>query len=521
MKPATKPFLAMATLFGALLGFTPATAQETVRECDGEAATVVVTEAPASPVTGTEGDDIIVVDISETDDGVPAVFVIALGGDDVICVSGASGVVGGEGNDTIFVEGPPLDLRMTIEGGPGDDVIHGGSSKYDGTPGSFDNTSADSYLEFIDGGPGNDLIYGNGGFDTIWGFDGDDIIHGNAGIDIIYGGGGSDTIYGGWGHDELHGGDSPLDIDFPAPSTTNDAADTIYGGPGDDLVLGHLGADQLHGGPGDDILVSNTAQRIDSVDATTSVNALDNAGARMFGGIGDDLVVGSNRWDRMQGGPGNDTLWGFEGRDYIRGGPGNDQIIGGTGIDDMNGNTGSDHLVYDGLEAINGGWGIDRCEIATWPNAPEARSCERSGEPTLSYTATGRYTDEILPPVGEQVLATELRSGDCILGEEEPTRNVAVWRVDCAEPHHYEVYREALIAARITTFDRAAIEAYADDVCSTSLAAYVRNQSVRSELQFSFRIPTRTSWIDPVEPDRVVACFLSAANGGLLTGYAG
>ena len=109
----------------------------------------------------------------------------------------------------------------------------------------------------------------------------------------------------------------------------------------------------------------------------------DIAGARMFGGEGDDMLWGSDRWDRMQGGPGDDVLAGYEGRDYLRGGPGNDMIVGGTNIDDVNGNTGNDRVFIQGADLASGGHGNDSCGGFSWEDIVIPGTCEESFSTTI------------------------------------------------------------------------------------------------------------------------------------------
>lgn len=384
---------------------TAAGAQQAPPTCGGLDATIVVVEVEdpvgptfsRPPIVGTDGPDVIVVqgigDFSWVD---------GLGGDDTICTTNVGVVWGGAGNDTIFVEGGEDVVRLVVEGGEGDDTIHGDDQTTD-----FDDASG--HIELLVGDEGDDTIYGNDGADVIYGMDGNDTIHGNAGLDSISGGGGVDVIYGGWGNDAIYGGDfSGQAVSLnEVPSETPDAGDEIFGGPGSDYLVGGLGFDQLSGGTGDDLLFANVEQDLASVDDATPADEVDTAGSRMFGGAGDDVLVGSNRWDRMLGGLGDDTLWGFEGRDYIRGGQGNDTIVGGPGIDDINGNTGNDHLIYQGRDIMRGGWGIDRCEAATWPATlqnddpfahfslqPDVATCERFGQPTL-VTPLASYQEAI------------------------------------------------------------------------------------------------------------------------------
>ncbi len=84
-------------------------------------------------------------------------------------MAGPMGMISGgdDGNDTIFGEGGPDNIR----GGEGDDVIYGGTE--------------------------NDRLVGNQDTDWIFGNNGDDVIYGTQGTDYLYGNNGDDDIYGG------------------------------------------------------------------------------------------------------------------------------------------------------------------------------------------------------------------------------------------------------------------------------------------------------------------------------------
>ena len=118
--------------------------------------------------------------------------------------------------------------------------------------------------ETISGKNGEDVIFGNGG---------DDNITGGKGDDILIGGTGSDEIYGGSGNDILIAGETTLTVEqlealrnnynnidlskFPTSTGyDNYEYNSLYGGDGDDLLIGVTGNDYLDGGNGDDVLIS-------------------------------------------------------------------------------------------------------------------------------------------------------------------------------------------------------------------------------------------------------------------------
>ncbi|MEX2174318.1 MAG: dockerin type I domain-containing protein, partial [Pirellulaceae bacterium] len=82
----------------------------------------------------------------------------------------------------------------------------------------------------------------------------------------------------------------------------------------------------------------------------------------IYGGAGDDLLVGSRSVDQMFGGDGNDLLYGLGNDDQLHGDDGNDRLEGGARDDQMFGGTGSDLFVWspgEGSDQIEGQEGND------------------------------------------------------------------------------------------------------------------------------------------------------------------
>jgi hypothetical protein len=81
---------------------------------------------------------------------------------------------------------------------------------------------------------------------------------------------------------------------------------------------------------------------------------------KIFGTIGDDNMLGSNRDDIIFGLRGNDAIFAGEGNDKVHGGHGNDLIDGGQGNDRLFGGQGNDALIGgEGNDALFGGQGRD------------------------------------------------------------------------------------------------------------------------------------------------------------------
>lgn len=147
--------------------------------------------------------------------------------------------------------------------------------------------------------------------DSLTGRDGgDDVITGSSASDTIYGQEGHDTIYGGGGHDGL------------------------YGGTGDDLLVGDDKPENL-----DDVTVEGIKGLVedDGLDAfIKSVEGTDADGDdRLFGGTGDDVLLGMGGDDFLDGGTGEDAIFGGAGNDIIVYDKADYLVSGGSGIDFM------------------------------------------------------------------------------------------------------------------------------------------------------------------------------------------
>lgn len=182
-----------------------------------------------------------------------------------------------------------------FDGGPGDDVLIGGSgsNRFDGGPGDdyIDGGLGCSGGGLIDEGPGpngSDTFTGSGvvlytrrtaaveaSLDGerndgevgeqdkigrslhVVGGEGDDLLVGNRSHNRLAGGGGSDELRGGAGPDALSAAELASDGFGEARAVGGDldsTADTLRGGDGNDTLTGSAGANVLDGGRGDDTL---------------------------------------------------------------------------------------------------------------------------------------------------------------------------------------------------------------------------------------------------------------------------
>ncbi len=201
-----------------------------------------------------------------------------------------------------------------------------------------------STADSLDGLAGDDLIYGGVGNDTLLGGADNDWLYGGADRDSVSGGAGNDPLYGEFHRDTLSGGDGADTL------LGGEDDDALYGDAGDDTLNGGRGKDTLNGGSGNDVLVAGSFYG--SVD--------NNQREYLFGGTGNDLLLGSDYSDFLSGDDGADTLEGGSGNDNLAGGTGNDRLLGGSGLDTLDGGEGEDSLMGGaGDDALYGSLGHD------------------------------------------------------------------------------------------------------------------------------------------------------------------
>jgi hypothetical protein len=150
-------------------------------------------------------------------------------------------VEGGPGNDVIT--GSPS--RDWLNGGPGVDRISGGPGQdwvsFAGTDGRvvadlrrqtatlLGHTEHFDGVETADGGRGDDMLIGDAGANELEGGPGDDHLRGGGGDDSLAGGGGTDALRGGPGDDTLANLErNPDDIGCGSGRDTVDPADPPY-----------------------------------------------------------------------------------------------------------------------------------------------------------------------------------------------------------------------------------------------------------------------------------------------------
>jgi len=229
----------------------------------------------------------------------------------------------GDGNDNFSASGDLANLvRLTVDGGAGNDTIHGSN----GDDSLFGGTGDDSLF----GGDGNDTITGGAGVDHFFGEAGDDTLIWNPGdgSDVFEGGDGIDTaVVNGGGVDEVY-----------TVAAVNGRVDLERTSPGPFSI--DIGTSEK--------LVVNLAGGNDTFSASSDLGSL--ISLTVDGSAGNDTINGSNGADTLFGGDGNDVIDGNGGLDTAFLGAGNDVFIWdpGDGSDNVDGGAGSDEMLFNG-----------------------------------------------------------------------------------------------------------------------------------------------------------------------------
>jgi Ca2+-binding RTX toxin-like protein len=146
---------------------------------------------------------------------------------------------------------------------------------------------------------------------------------------------------------------------------------TIHLGPGHDTIITYGGSNYITGGDGNDFIYLNgDVEEVEAQEGNDHIWALGATTARVYGGDGNDLLVGSPGRDHFFGDGDTDVLMGNGGDDDLNGGDGNDTIYGNGGVDDLRGDGGQDECI-DNLPA---GAILSSCETQSGggPGLPES-----------------------------------------------------------------------------------------------------------------------------------------------------
>ncbi|UUQ63566.1 hypothetical protein NLK61_20210 [Pseudomonas fuscovaginae UPB0736] len=270
--------------------------------------------------------------------------------DTLVAQTSGHTLVGGQGNDTYFVNGGGVSVVEVA--GEGDDEIKTTLTSL---------TLATNVERLTYTGTGNFVGYGNAS---------DNIITGGAGNDVLYGGGGADQFIGGAGVDTASYGDSGSAVLINTKTGVNTGiaeGDTYVGiemiqgsGYGDTFVSG-AAADQFDGAGGIDIIdYSGSSEAVTVSLVNGSVGAGGDAqGDRLtnfewvIGSAFDDTLTAQTSGHNLAGGQGNDTYF-----------------VNGTGVNVVESAGGGDDEVKTTLSSLTLAANVER----------------------LTYTGTGNFT---------------------------------------------------------------------------------------------------------------------------------
>jgi Ca2+-binding RTX toxin-like protein len=266
--------------------------------------------------------------------------------------AGADQINGWVGHDTATYSEGTVGVTVNLATGLGSggnaqgDVLH-----------NVENLIGTSAADTLIGSSDSNTLNGGAGNDTLYGVDSNDVLVGGAGADHLDGGLGIDIaaytesavgvtidLTAGTGRGDYAEGDTLVSIESVYGSTGADhlsgsaAADTLLGYLGDDVLRGGGGADLLDGGAGTDIAMYSE----NSVGVTINLAAGTGVGGTAQGDVLRSI-------EGVYGGAGNDTLVGTTGANTLVGGGGNDLLIGGAGKDTLAGGAGADRFTYAAL----------------------------------------------------------------------------------------------------------------------------------------------------------------------------
>ncbi len=275
---------------------------------------------------------------------------------------------GGGGRDFIDYEGSPVGVTVTLDGLPND-----GS----GCPAACDDDNVEPDIEAVRGSPFDDRLVGGPGPQTLEAVAGTDTLSGGPGDDFMVNGSGATTFHGGKGVDEASFFGETDGISVTLDGVANDGApgegddvgtdvEIVFGGQGDDhlmgnakanTLLGYLGDDVLNGMAGKDTLGSGTGS-MDGSDVFIGGAGVDTVDEFHIGNL--VLSIDGVANDRVAGDPseGVDNI--HTDVENVLGGLGNDRITGDAAANLLGGGAGDDTLIGGGgNDVLEPGVGTD------------------------------------------------------------------------------------------------------------------------------------------------------------------
>jgi Ca2+-binding RTX toxin-like protein len=371
----------------------------------------------------------------------------------IISNTGINTLVGGEGNDTYYVDQTSDLVIEYANGWTADEIIStasyvlsdnvekltlSGWTAVNGTGNALaNNITGNTLANSLVGGAGNDSIDGGLGADTMVGGTGDDVYYVDDLNDKVVEnvGEGTDFVSSYFSYTlsdsienlQLSGSNSTNGTGNALANqiTGNDGANSLTGWDGQDTLNGGAGADTLVGGAGDDLyLVSDLTDIViegenagtDTVLTTVSYklsSALENltiTSGAAIDGSGNALanvITGGYGANILAGGSGDDTLSGSGGADTLVGGLGNDVAVFSGKLSDYiitsNSSTG-----MTGFAVADQRLDMDGTDIVT--------GIERLKFSDASLQLTPSSTFAYLPDVGVNTFKVSLQQNPSVAG---------------------------------------------------------------------------------------------------------
>ena len=296
---------------------------------------------------------------------------------------------GGDGEDLIYGQG-------------GDDIIFGGNNNdkiWGDDPTYYTELNGNDFLfggagdDQLVGGGGNDYIEGGEGNDTLYGEDGDDTLIGGLGADTLKGGRGADTIYVNIKEGDSLGSTQDLEdriiYDIKQEEIQSITAETNQAGTLTGKIFlnlaNNISSEVTNGLVGNsdytytfaygiqikhsELIGTTLNSVVNQASAELAIfggklddylEAIGTANSTLFGGLGNDTLLGNDGNNILNAGIGNDTLIGGLGNDALNGDEGDDGLDGGVGNDILTAGIGNDTLVGGaGNDMLDGGFGAD------------------------------------------------------------------------------------------------------------------------------------------------------------------
>ena len=208
----------------------------------------------------------------------------------------------------------------------------------------------------LNGTDGKDNMFGRRGGDALKGLGEYDSLHGQRGMDRLLGGLGNDDLFGGAGDDTLNGGRG-IDLYLFGNRWGKDSItkETAYG------AEIYFSSDIEGEAPAtSDVIVdlrSGAGPEAKDEGGTSTINWEGNVVNNVFGGNGDDEVIGNTSANKIYGYGGEDTIFGREGNDRIN-------VVDASFGDTVHCGPGEDTVKYDAdlVGVVSDSVDLDTCE---------------------------------------------------------------------------------------------------------------------------------------------------------------